>query len=269
MFALIIMAASGLIVGSFLNVYIVRSHTGRSMAGRSGCMSCGAQLRWWELIPVVSFFALRGHCATCGSAITHQYWMVELATAALFVLVWLQDVPLWYTIIALVLVSLLVVIAVYDFRHTIIPNEVMYTFMVGAAALHIPALSTAPLSALPMQSALVALSGVLVALPLLLLWLVSQGRWMGLGDVKLAFGFGLMVGVYNGLMAVMLGFLMGAVVGSALLYGPQVIRRASLSPVGGRFTMKSEIPFAPFLIVGLFLVFFFGVDMIELANLFV
>lgn len=262
-------ALFGLIIGSFLNVYILRLNTGRSTAGRSGCMSCGEKLGWRELIPILSFFALGGRCKSCGSRISNQYWIVELSTALLFVFVWIQGFSTFHTSFALVLLSLLVIIATYDIKHTIIPNKVVYAFIALALLSNIPALSTATLAELPLHFLLVLLSGAIVALPLFALWAISRGRWMGLGDVKLTFGFGLMAGIYNGLMSIMLGFILGAVIGLALLYGPKVIKRMSLSPTDSRFTMSSEIPFAPFLILGFLLVFLFGVDLFTLIGFFI
>jgi len=261
-FELVAIGVLGLIIGSFLNVFILRLNTGRSTAGRSGCMSCGEQLSWTELIPVFSFFALSGRCKTCGSAISNQYWMVEASMAILFVLVTLQNFTVFHTIFALILVSLLVAIAVYDLRHTIIPNRLVYAFIAIGLLSNIPALGTGTLAELPLHFLLVLVSGALVAAPLFILWLISQGRWMGFGDVKLVFGFGLVIGIYNGLTAVMLGFISGAIIGLALLHAPKVIKRASLSPTSNRLTMKSEIPFAPFLILGFILVFLFNVDIL-------
>jgi Bacterial Peptidase A24 N-terminal domain len=75
----------GLIVGSFFNVVIIRG-TG-ALIGRSACMSCGKTLAWYDMVPVVSWFLLRGRCRTCGSALSIQYPLVEGATAILFALV--------------------------------------------------------------------------------------------------------------------------------------------------------------------------------------
>ncbi|PCI30693.1 hypothetical protein COB52_01265 [Candidatus Kaiserbacteria bacterium] len=256
---MIIAALAGLILGSFLNVVILRLNTGRSTEGRSGCMSCGSTLGFFELIPVVSFFLLKGNCKSCGSGISSQYWMVEISTAILFALVWMKGFPLFETLISLVLVSLLVVIATYDIRHTIIPNSVVYTFIVVT---FIANMATTPLIYM-------AFSGIVVALPLFLLWLVSKGQWMGFGDVKLTIGFGFLLGIYGGLMAVMLGFILGAVISLILLAIPKVMRFTPLRGARISFTMKSEVPFAPFLILGFILVFLFNVDLLALTDLFI
>jgi len=273
LFEFFVIGILGLIIGSFLNVYILRLHTGRSTAGRSGCMSCGAKLSWSELIPVVSFFSLGGRCKACGSTISHQYWIVELTTAAMFVLVWAQGYMLLPAVFAMVLMAMLIVIAVYDLKHTIIPNKVVYAFIVLAFLTNIPILGTTGFLDMAGTLIVAVVSGALVATPLFLLWLVSKGAWMGFGDVKLSLGFGLVLGIYEGLTAIMLGFILGAVIGLVLLYGPRLMKKvmkdSSLSYAASRFTMSSEVPFAPFLILGFILVFLFDVDVLQIVGSFI
>src|SRR3989344_148921 len=78
----------GAIVGSYLNVLILRYNTGRSSQGRSSCMSCQKRLSWYELIPVLSYIVLRGRCRSCTSKISLQYPLVEGGLAVLFLLVY-------------------------------------------------------------------------------------------------------------------------------------------------------------------------------------
>lgn len=73
----------GLIVGSFLNVVILRMNTGKTLGGRSMCLSCNKKLEWYELIPLVSFIIQRGRCTKCHSKISWQYPIVEAITAVL------------------------------------------------------------------------------------------------------------------------------------------------------------------------------------------
>lgn len=267
-FELVVLGIFGLIIGSFLNVLILRLNTGRSNSGRSGCMSCGAQLKWKELVPVFSFAVQNGRCNSCGCSISNQYWMVEIATSVLFILVGMQGFGVFATIISLVVMSLLVVIAAYDLRHTIIPNKIVYTFLSVGLIANIPLIGTFQISDLVTHFFFVIIGGVIVAFPLFVLWLISSGRWMGFGDVKLTLGFGFFLGAYDGLMAILLGFILGAIIGLVLLYIPKVIKYFSLRPVATRFTMSSEVPFAPFLILGFFLVLFFNVDIFVLTQLF-
>ncbi len=240
----------GLVVGSFLNVVIYRYNTGRGVArGRSQCLSCTKTLRWFELVPLFSFLFQRGRCRSCLSKISWQYPAVELASGVLFVLLFQHFLgvdwgkPLF--LLSAVIWSLLLVITVYDLRHKIIPDGLVYAF--GGLALWSAFLG-------PGGAGVVnhILAGLALFAFFFLLWWFSGGRWMGLGDAKLALGVGLLLGPAGALSAVILAFWLGALVGVGLLiYG-------RLSGRGKSFTMKSEVPFAPFIILGLWLNFFFN-----------
>lgn len=267
----IIFFVFGLIVGSFLNVVIYRFNTKRSLGGRSGCMSCQNKLQWYELIPLFSFLGLKGRCRTCKTKISIQYPLVEFATGLIFVALFLkfsagggyafggQDILVFaitYGYYAFMF-SLLVVIAVYDLRHKIIPDILSFAF--GALAFvglfffnsngffpHIP-------------SILEFLSGVLIALPFALFWFISSGRWMGLGDAKLALGIGWLLGLTSALSGLVIAFWSGAIVGIGLVVLSHLGEASSAK--NGRISgvgMKSEIPFAPFLVFGALLAFLFG-----------
>lgn len=254
--------ALGLIVGSYLNVVILRLNTGRSTNGRSGCMSCAAQLRWYELLPVISFMALKGRCRTCGSALLQQYWMVELATAVLFGLVVLQGADAWTTCVTLAFVATLVVITAYDMRHTIIPDTMMRLAALFALVVHVPRVMGLPPVMVGAYAGEVILAAVVVAMPLFILWGVSRGAWMGFGDVKLALIFGAFLGMYDGLTALMLGFITGACIGVALIGARKVVSTRALSWLPQHLTIKSEIPFAPFLVLGFLLVLLGDADVL-------
>ncbi len=219
----IIAVLFGLLAGSFLNVVVYRFGTGKSIVrGRSQCFSCARVLRWYELIPVVSYLVQRGRCRGCFSHIAYQYPLVELLTGLLFgALAWSGAVLGLYLTTAT-----LVAILVYDLRHMIIPDPLVYAFIILAILNHAPDWWMGPV--------LFAVFGSL--------WLVSRGKWMGFGDAKLVLGIGLLLGFSKGLSAMLIAFWSGALVGVALLYWKRRL-----------FTMKSEIPFAPFLILGAFL----------------
>ena len=242
----------GLIIGSFLNVVIARYNTQKSFGGRSACMSCQSQLRPHELIPLVSFFALAGRCQSCKTKISIQYPLVEFVTGLVFALLFLkfQNVFFVATIIFAVtyayysiMFCLLLVIAVYDLKHKIIPDVLSLVF--GVLAFlglfffsnfgfypHIPGI-------------LELFSGVLIALPFALIWLVSSGTWMGLGDAKLALGIGYLLGIGRALSSLVIAFWSGAIIGLILIV------------LSKKYKMKSEIPFAPFLVLGAVLAFLF------------
>ncbi len=254
----------GLIIGSFLNTVIYRYNTGRTVGGRSQCLSCGATLAWNNLLPIASFLFQRGRCATCRSRISFQYPLVEFAAGALFALTagkffpppatllswpalaW----PLALTIVTWIIMSLFIVITVYDLRHKIIPDHLVYAFIFFGAiyALTEVVRSGASLGSLRFN----LLAGLLFFSVFGGLWFFSGGRWMGFGDAKLVLGLGLWLGLWPGLTALILGFWLGAGVGLALV----LLSRSRY------FTMKSEIPFAPFLVAGALLTFFFNLNVI-------
>ena len=266
----------GLIIGSFINVLVLR-YPARSLGGRSMCMSCGGEIAWYDNIPLFSWIFLRGHCRRCGSAISVQYPLVEATTGAIFALVSASsDISAGISglyaaallIPMLFIAALLIAIATYDIKHTIIPDAWAYTFAAtaflygGAIALVQPGYGLV----------LFLLAGPLAALPLFALWLVTKGRWMGLGDSKLALGIGWLLGPLYGPFAVLFAFIIGAVVSVPLLFFSSrawrdiVARftptRASPKPHGG-FTMGSEIPFGPFLTLSCIIVWLSLINGIE------
>ena len=255
---LIMFGVFGLIVGSFLNVVIQRFGAGISLGGRSACDFCGMQLRWYHLIPVFSWIALRGRCAGCGSRLSIQYPLVELLTGIVFALVGSSGLPFISEGVALVAFSLLIAISVYDLHHTIIPDKWSYSFAALALLFSITLSGGATLP----EWALLIAAGPAVALPLWALWFVSKGRAMGLGDVKLAIGMGWLLGPYWGLVSVFGGFMIGAVISVfVLLPLPYLVRMITLhrfpyAAARAGFTMKSEVPFGPFLACSCFLIWY-------------
>ena len=242
----------GLIIGSFLNVVILRLNTEKTFGGRSGCMSCQHKLSWYELIPVFSFLGLGGRCLKCKSKISIQYPIVELLTGLIFGALFLkfQDVfflstisfSLTYAFYAAAF-SLLLVIAVYDLKHKIIPDELALILGILAffGLFFFNSLGFSP----HLPTIWEFLSGLLISAPFALLWLVSSGKWMGLGDAKLAIGLGWLLGLSRALSGVVVAFWVGAIVGIALVIFSK------------KHGMKSEIPFAPYLVLGTILAFLF------------
>jgi leader peptidase (prepilin peptidase) / N-methyltransferase len=247
----------GLIIGSFTNVVIFRSGV-VSIFGRSGCMSCGAKIRWFDLIPVLSWIALRGKCRSCRSRISIQYPIVEFLMGTGFALVGASPLLTLEKMLGLLIFAILIAITVYDIRHTIIPD--MWVWIFNALAL--VSVFVSPLQATSYWLPAV-LSGPIVAFPLFALWLVSRGKWIGLGDSKLALGIGWLIGPLAGIQALFLAFITGAIFGLVLIFFSSAtwstivkrfIPRAFWHKAGRRITMKSEVPFGPFLIAACLLV---------------
>ncbi|MEI8269781.1 MAG: prepilin peptidase [bacterium] len=252
----IIFFVFGIIIGSFLNVVIYRYNTHRSFGGRSGCMTCGKKLSWYELFPVFSFLFLKGRCKGCKTRISIQYPLVELVTGIIFAGLFLrfQDTFFFDTVgftisysYYAVIFSLLLVIAVYDLKHKIIPDALALTLGILS---FIGLFFFTNFSYYPHFPTIIEfLSGILIALPFALMWLFSRGKWMGLGDAKLAISFGWLLGISVALSGLVVAFWSGAIVGLALI---------ALSKKHG---MKSEIPFAPFLVFGVIATFLFGIQL--------
>lgn len=260
----------GAIIGSFLNVVALRYNTGKSVAGRSGCFTCGGSLRWYELIPIVSFFMQKGRCRTCYTRIAWQYPIVETVTGLIFALILppltfftlslvgadisVSSAELISAFFVLIIFCLLIIITVYDFRHKIIPDGLVYAFIIlSFAGLFVHFAD--PLS-LRIPSEFELYAGPMLFVPFFLLWLISRGRWIGLGDGKLVLGMGWFLGLSASISAVILAFWMGAVWSIFALY----FSRKHL-------TMKSELPFAPFLILGFTIAYFFQPDILHLNDL--
>lgn len=265
----------GLIIGSFLNVVILRYNSGTSIGGRSFCFTCGKTLHWYELVPLFSFLVQGGKCRGCKSKISWQYPLVEFTTGALFAATFLHllGVPFGKQLFVFdcVIESLLIVMAVYDIRHKIIPDGLSYAFaLLSLAKVSFLYFLPPPHTLAPQPYEFLA--GPILFLPFFCLWYFSRGTWMGLGDGKLALGIGWFLGLVQGISAIVLGFWIGA--GASLLllalqklskYVPAFPKSALLLRLKN-LTMKSEIPFGPFLILGTLLILFFRFDVLGLSN---
>ena len=221
----------GLLLGSFLNVVVHRLPLRASLVSPgSACPSCGAAVRPWHNVPVLSWLLLRGRCHDCSSAISVRYPLVELLTGVLFAAVaavHLGDTP--ELVLGLVLVGFLVPMALIDLDHRIIPNR-----LTGPAAIVAIVLGTA-LDPGGEPERLIA--GVGAAAFFLVAALIKPGG-MGMGDVKLAGVMGLFLGAPVA-VALMVGLVTGTVAGAVVM--------ARLGVAAGR---KTTVPFGPFLAVG-------------------
>jgi leader peptidase (prepilin peptidase)/N-methyltransferase len=239
----------GAIVGSFLNVYIYRFHTGKSLGGSSHCLSCGVFLRWYELVPIISYVCIFGRCRHCQARVPIRYFVVELLTASLFALAltltpFVVGVVLWW-----IMLSVLVVILIYDYYHFIIP-DVLTATLTGVAILW-SIFSVLVLRSTWSVVGFDVLAATLGATFFWFLWKLSKGQWLGFGDVKLAWPLGFLVGSKLVFSYIVVSFWIGAVVSVGLLLITRLQRGKSYRRfLSTPFTMKSVVPFAPFLIAG-------------------
>jgi prepilin signal peptidase PulO-like enzyme (type II secretory pathway) len=251
---LILIFIFGTLIGSFLNVVIARYNTGMTLGGRSKCFSCDRTLRWFELVPIFSFVAQGARCRRCKSKISFQYPLIEGGVGILFALIFWYfppvSVPAAFTsIFYLLITSILVVITVYDAKHKIIPDPLVYTF----AVLVLLRLFIGPDLSFVVPNIWSILSGPLLALPFFCLWLFSRGTWMGLGDAKLMLGIGWVLGIGPGISAIVLAFWIGAIIS---LFWMFVVFR--------KFKTRYEIPFGPYLILGMYLVLFWNIQIFDI-----
>lgn len=240
----------GLSVGSFLNCVIYRLETGQSfLKGRSFCPYCRHTLSWKDLIPVLSFLFLKGKCRYCHQKISFQYPLVELATGLIFVLVFHYSIGnLQFAILNLIISCFLIVIFVFDLKHYLIPDKVIYSAIAVSGIWYFVSGILGYYTKYEIRNTIYAAFGA--AGFFFLIYLISKEKWLGLGDVNLAFLMGLFLGWPKILIALFFSFFIGAVVGLVLI----ALKKK---------TMKSEIPFAPFLVSGTFISLFFGQSIIN------
>ncbi|MCB9808950.1 prepilin peptidase [Candidatus Nomurabacteria bacterium] len=251
---LIYIAGMALIVGSFLNMALARFHTGKSWNGRSQCMTCNHTLAWYDLVPLVSFVTLRGRCRYCGVAMGIRYLIVEL-----MMLVWALSLFVavgwgWPFMFLFIIGALLIFIIFYDMRHMIIPDTVV-GLLVLVTLVAILSLGWSagyiydPIFGNFILDRLIAL--VAIPLPFFILWVISGGRVMGLGDIKMMAWMGLSLGLFGGIEALVMGFWVGGIVGMIILAMRGAVSVGLITSPRLKATLaQSEIPFGPFLATG-------------------
>lgn len=246
---IIVSALTGLLIGSFLNVVILRTRSGKGLGGRSHCPGCGALIRWFDNVPLASFAWLRGKCRACRKRISFQYPLVEAATAFLFALsVWVRlsggemdrEVLLmigrdWFV------AAVLVAVFVYDMRWYEIPDRFSIPGIVTAAAFSL-ALGAAWRS--------LALAAAVGGGFFLVQYAVSRGRWIGGGDIRLGVLMGAVLGWPQVVAALFLAYVGGAIIALGLV-------------AAGRKSWGEAVPFGTFLVPATAVTLFWGNELIH------
>lgn len=261
-FRLIFVFLLGLCVGSFLNVCVYRLPRDKSLIwSRSHCPNCDSKIGWFDNIPLLSFIFLGGRCRHCGDRISAQYFVGELMSGVVFVIcgVWWLTPPSteW---INFFLSAFFIVIAItitrIDWSHSIIPNELNFSLIVSGLLLgavpHYPfkTVQEAGLSYTQWGQALLGLligGGIFLFLALISPLIYGRPA-LGMGDVKLMAGFGAWMGVKLTILTIIIGSIIGAVIGTTWMW----IQGESL---------RTEIPFGPFLCAGGIIVWIVGQDL--------
>jgi leader peptidase (prepilin peptidase) / N-methyltransferase len=230
----------GLIIGSFLNVVIYRVPKGESIvAPGSHCPHCGHMLRAWELIPVLSYIALRGHCAKCREKISLRYPLLELMNGLLYFYAAWQDASGSFLQLGVnfIFLSALLVLAGIDWDTFRLPDVIT-----------LPLLGMGILASLIFPSAPSGLESIGSAFGAGgLFWLIAliYPKGMGLGDVKLIAALGAFLGFPKILLVIFIASLSGSILGGLLL----TLKRKGY---------REQIPFGPFLVLGAWIAFFWG-----------
>ncbi|MFA6551123.1 MAG: prepilin peptidase [Patescibacteria group bacterium] len=248
----------GLCFGSFLNCFIYRLHEQKTILGRSFCPRCKKQIAWYDNIPLLSFILLKGKCRHCKKKISWQYPAVELVTAVLFVLIYINyqlpitndqlvssfQFPVSNIILFardLIFISVLIIVFIYDLRWQLILDKITLPAMVIALGFNL-------FLGAGWQNLLLA--AIMGGGFFLAQYLISRGRWVGGGDIRLGALMGLMLGWPQILTALFLAYVSGAIIGVGLL----VARKKQWS---------SQVPFGTFLSAATVVVLLWGSKILE------
>ncbi|MGL4363239.1 MAG: prepilin peptidase [Cellulosilyticaceae bacterium] len=246
MFAFILMIfILGIIIGSFLNVCIYRiPNNERIDFPPSNCQSCKHRLGVLDLVPVISYVALRGKCKYCGDKVSMQYPLVELANGVGYVLAFLHFGISFQTLLAFAFISFVIVLTMIDAAHMILPTSIIVTGSIIAVALQV-AISIENNDWMILINALIAgaIGYGVIALVFYLSFILLKKEGMGYGDVRYIG----MIGLFTSPSLVFLTLLIGSIVGS--IYGGVIYMRNKESV---------QFPFGPFLSIGGIISFFYG-----------
>lgn len=240
----------GIIVGSFLNVLIFRIPLKEDIAiERSHCMHCGHVLTWYELIPLFSWIIQGGKCRSCKAKISIQYPIVEALNAILWMAVVLVWGPQWETLLFCICSSILIVLAVIDERTQEIPIGLNIAIAILGIARVILSATGVAYSSGPWYEYIIG--AFVVSGLFLLIVIVTKGRGMGGGDVKLMAAAGLLLGWKHILLAMMIGCILGSIIH---------ITRMALDK---KKKKEHVLAFGPYLAMGIYITILFGNPIIQ------
>lgn len=247
LYSYLLMLFIGMLIGSFLNVVAIRVLKNESIAyPPSHCMHCEHQLKPWDLVPVFSYFFLRGKCRYCKEPISIRYPLGEMATALLFMAAYSVVGFNLELIVALFFICILIVITQTDMQAMRIPNAVVAAGVIGAIGLR---LWIHPLPMWDHFTAMFVGSGTLFAIGLVSGWIMKR-ETMGAGDIKLY----LFIGVILGIKLTLFSLFAASVIG--LFFG-------LIQQMRGKHEKYAEVPFGPSIALGSLLVYFFGDPLLD------
>jgi len=248
---IVLLFVIGLSIGSFINALVYRLQNKKKIGwDRSECPHCHHQLNWHDLIPLLSLLILKGRCRYCRKPISWQYPLVEFLTGVVFVLRIFQpgaDQPLASNIqylIYLVFAVILMIIFAYDLRYMLIPDKIS-----------IPAIVLLLIVQLLIGNYQLPITSYLLAAAVasgffFLQFIISKGKWIGGGDIRLGFLIGLMLGWPNILLGLFLAYILGTIISLPLV-------------ILGKQSLKSQVPFGVFLSLSTIFSLLWGNSVIE------
>ena len=238
----------GLCIGSFLNCLIWRLHKKKKITGRSMCTKCKEQIAWFDNIPVFSFLILRGKCRKCQKNISWQYPAVELATGLLFAVAFfinyqsrIDNELSIFLVRDFFLISVMIIIFIYDLRWYLILDIVSLPACVIVFIFNL---------ALGHEWQNLMLSGIIGGGFFLFQFIISGGRWIGGGDIRLGLLMGLALGWPNILVALFIAYILGSVICVGLI-------------LSKKKQLSSQIPFGVFLSIATVTTLFWGKEIIN------
>lgn len=238
----------GLAIGSFITVIVYRLPRGKGfVSGHSQCPNCGKDLKWRDLVPVLSFIVLSGRCRYCRNRISWIYPIVELSSGVVVLASFLffSSAGLVSWIFWAFILELFLTLAFIDLKYFILSDSVMV--MILAAFMIYGILERKAVSVIPFMKmgTVYAFSNLASAaflfLIFFLIWEFSKGKWIGLGDAKLAALLGLIFGLWNSVFILYLAIAAGALIGLALVFS-------------GKGSLKTKLPLGTF--IGFSTIFF-------------
>lgn len=246
----------GASLGSFTQVLVTRLHVASVLNGRSKCLSCGEKLRWFDLIPVLSYLVLRGKCRTCKNSFGMEHLAVEVSFGAVFVFVYYMvlagrgvsiDSFLWLLYYSALCISL-GAITLYDLRHKLVPGMFFIIFLL----LSLIAMALRYASG---ESGFTLLAPLFVASPFIIAFLITKGRALGFGDILMYLAVGAFFGLEQGLAVLFLSVWIGGIV-ALILHLKN----------GRKYGMKSSLPFVPFITLAFLIVLFTDIDIASIGR---
>jgi prepilin signal peptidase PulO-like enzyme (type II secretory pathway) len=269
----------GASIGSFLNVLIDRLPNDESINGRSHCDFCGKKLNWYDMFPVISFFILGGKTRCCKKKLSFQYPLVEMITGISFLLITNYQIPItkqlsiinlqysnfwmlnnWNLFVTWLLFlgisSCLIVIFVSDLKYQLISDYILLSLFVLSVLFRLGSGNPTPTTIYNYLQPFITNhipSGLIVCLPIFLIYFISRERAMGLGDVYLSAIMGFLLGWQAGFIALYIAFVTGAIFGLFVI----IFKNKKL---------KSKIAFGPFLVIGTIIMLFWGEKILEIIK---